>query len=120
MYVFAMIKKSSCLETDSNKSNFFLSILGSHNALQFDCSQKASNFKTPPLSNLNVSTHSDALKKKTMHFAGKRFKNSVETAIDSWPTAGAKSLTPCHCFREMESAIPLLSEMICTALILKL
>ena len=61
MYVFAM-KKSSCLETDSNKSKF-LSILGSHNVLQFDCSQKASNFKTPPLFNLNVSTRSDALKK---------------------------------------------------------
>ena len=55
-----------------------------------------------------------------IHFAGKRFKNSVETAIDTWSAVGAKSLNPCHCFREMESAIPLLSEMICTALILKL
>ena len=42
----------------------FLSILGSHNVLQFDRPQKASNFKTPPLFNLNVSTHSDALKNK--------------------------------------------------------
>ena len=102
---------------------FFL-YMGSHNVLQFDCSQKASNFKTPPLFYLNASTHSDALKKKLkkhpMHFAGKRFNNSVETPIDSWPAGGAKSLNPCHCFREMESAIPLLSEMICTAVILKL
>ena len=58
MYVFAM-KKSSCLETDSNKSKF-LFILGSH---------KFSNFKTPPLFNLNVSTRSDALKKRCTSLA---------------------------------------------------
>ena len=66
MYVFAT-KKSSCLETDSNKSNF-LSILSSHNVLKFDCSQKASNFKAPPLFNLNVYTHSDALKNDALHW----------------------------------------------------
>ena len=97
-----------------------LFILGSHNVFKIYCSQKAPNFQTPRVFNFNVSTHSDALKKKTMHFAGNRFKNSVETANGSWSAAGTKSLNPCHCFREIESAIPLLSEMTCTALILKL
>ena len=46
--------------------------------------------------------------------------NSVETAIGRWSSACAKILNPCHCFREMESAISLLSEVTCTGLILKL
>ena len=46
----------------------FLSILSSHNVLKFDCSQKASNFKAPPLFNLNVYTHNDALKNDALHW----------------------------------------------------
>ena len=82
MYVFAM-KKSSCLETDSNKKVNFLSILGSHNALQFDWSQKASIFKTPPLFNLNVSTHNDALKNKNKKNDALRWQKVQELCRNS-------------------------------------